>query len=101
MSLPNPNSMVSAGKRAPVCATLAVIIREQRLQRGLSLSQLAARAGISRRMLGFIENHERVPTIDTLTRISQAFGLKSSELLCAAELDTWDYSRMAEVRKFC
>lgn len=84
-----------------MCVTLAAIIREQRVSRGLSLNQLAARARISRRMLGFIENHERVPTIDTLTRISLAFGLQPSALLAAAELDLWDYSRMAELRKFC
>ena len=36
-------------------------------------------------MIRFIEAHERIPTIDTIARISRAFGVPCSKLLAEAE----------------
>ncbi len=85
MSLPVPNSPVPRTALDPVCPALAAVIRQQRLERGLSLTQLAERTRLSRRMLTYIETCERVPTVDTVARISRAFGVQPSELLAVAQ----------------
>ena len=69
----------------PVCPALATTIRKRRQRAGLSLGQLAARAQLSRQMLSFIESQRRIPTLDTVARISRAFGLPLSRLLTLAE----------------
>jgi transcriptional regulator with XRE-family HTH domain len=71
--------------REPVTLALAGIIHEQRIQRGWSLNQFAARSHLSRQMLSFIESHQRVATTETLQRIAVALGMKSSALIRSAE----------------
>jgi XRE family transcriptional regulator of biofilm formation len=68
----------------PVCGALAAVIRQRRQARGLSLNRLAATARLSRQMLSFIETNRRVPTIDTVARISRALGLPCSKLVAEA-----------------
>lgn len=70
---------------------LARIIRERRMERGWSLSQLAARSQVSRQMLSFIETHRRVATTDTLQRIAHALGIGGSTLLQFAEQRAADW----------
>jgi hypothetical protein len=36
-------------------------------------------------MIGLIENNERIPTVDTVARISRAFGICLSQLVAEAE----------------
>jgi transcriptional regulator with XRE-family HTH domain len=36
-------------------------------------------------MIGFTENNERIPTVDTVVRISCAFGISLSQLIEEAE----------------
>jgi transcriptional regulator with XRE-family HTH domain len=69
----------------PVCEALAGVIRRRGIKGGLSLNRLAALTLLSRQMLSFIETNRRVPTIDTVTRISRAFGLPCSRLVAEAE----------------
>lgn len=69
----------------PVCLALAAVIRERRRRAGWSLNQLAARTGLSRQMLSFVETERRVPTVDTVARISRALELPLSQLVAAAE----------------
>jgi transcriptional regulator with XRE-family HTH domain len=69
----------------PVCETLAEVIRQRRAASGLSLNRLAQLTNLSHPMIRFIENSERIPTIDTIARISRAFGVSCSKLLAEAE----------------
>ena len=69
----------------PVCEALAGVIRQRRIARGLSLNRLAELTRLSRQMLSFIETNRRVPTIDTVARISRAFGLPCHKLVAEAE----------------
>jgi len=48
-------------------------LRELRLQRGLSLQQLAERAGVSAAAIHKIERNGMVPTITTLLKLADAF----------------------------
>jgi transcriptional regulator with XRE-family HTH domain len=69
----------------PVCEALANAIRERREDSGFSLNQLATLTNLSRPMIRFIENNERIPTVDTVARISRAFGMSLSQLVIEAE----------------
>src|ERR1017187_7114730 len=68
----------------PLSETLPVIIRERRLRAGLSLYQLAERTGVSRQMLGYVERHERFPTVDVLERISGGLDIAITRLIACA-----------------
>jgi transcriptional regulator with XRE-family HTH domain len=69
----------------PVCEALANVIHQRREASGLSLNRLAELTNLSRPMIRFIEAHERIPTIDTVARVSRAFGISLSQLVTEAE----------------
>lgn len=71
--------------REPVCLALGGIIREERLRRGWTPAQLAARSGLQRQTINFLENHQRLARIETAERIGRAFGIWGSGLLALAE----------------
>jgi len=52
-----------------------------RVQHGMSQDQLAQLAGIDRKTVNRIENGHFSPSIDTLTRLSVAFGIQITDLL--------------------
>jgi transcriptional regulator with XRE-family HTH domain len=56
-------------------------IRLERLQRRLSLEQVAARAEVSRSMLSAVERGEKVPTLLVLDRIATALDTSIARLL--------------------
>ena len=60
-------------------------IRAERENRGWSLSDLAARASVSRAMIHKVERGESSPTAHLLGKLSGAFGLSMSTLLARAE----------------
>lgn len=61
-------------------------IRIERESRGWSLSELAARAGVSRAMIHKIERGESSPTAALLGRLSGAFAISMSTLIARAEM---------------
>ena len=69
-----------------MCSHVARLIREERQRQNLSLNALAARAGLSRQMVTFVEREERNPSLDTVLRLSSALGIKSRN--CSSKLDT-------------
>jgi len=66
-------------------ARLGARIRHEREARGWSLSDLAARSGVSRAMINKVERGESSPTATLLGRLSGAFGLTLSALLARTE----------------
>ena len=71
----------SQPKPAEVVARLARILRDAREQRGLSMSHVAERAGLSQQMISYVERGMRVPTVDSLIRISVALDIDAAEVL--------------------
>ena len=53
-----------------VSAHVARILREERESRGLSMTTLAERAGLSQAMISFVEREIRNPSLATLLRIA-------------------------------
>jgi transcriptional regulator with XRE-family HTH domain len=69
----------------PLCGALAAVLRRRRERAGWSLNDLAVRTNLSHSMINFVETQQRVPTMDTIARISRAFGMPCSKLLAEAE----------------
>ena len=65
---PTPGSAVDR-----IVGAIGPRMRELRLQRGLSLQQLAERAGVSAAAIHKIERNGMVPTITTLLKLADAF----------------------------
>lgn len=68
-------------KREAIIQHLATKLRDERLRQALSLTEVAARAGIDRTMVMRVEERERTPTIEMLLRIAEALDVDLWKLL--------------------
>lgn len=82
---PGPDQLVASGEyEGPVqaCAYWEVrrvmaVLKAEREQQGLSLAQLAERAGIDKGAISKLETGRQAnPTVDTLSRIAAGLGVK-------------------------
>lgn len=55
------------------------------MRQKLSLNGLAARAGLNRQTVSFIEQEQRTPTIDTLLRLTDVLEIELSAVLVKAK----------------
>jgi transcriptional regulator with XRE-family HTH domain len=60
-------------------------LRELRDERGLSQEAAALTCKIDRSYYGKLERAEKVPTLTTIWKIADAFGVESSALMARAE----------------
>jgi len=67
--------------RAAVCSSVAAILKEERLNRKLSLSALAGRAGLSYQIISYVERRMRTPNLDTLLRIADGLEIDVADVL--------------------
>jgi transcriptional regulator with XRE-family HTH domain len=65
--------------------SLAATLQDARRARGLSVSALAERSGVSRAMIAKIERREAQPTAVLLARLAGALGMTLSEFVTRAE----------------
>lgn len=77
-----------SAKRQAIIQNLATLLRDERIRQKLSLSEVAARAGIDRTMVMRVEERERTPTIDVLLRIAEALEVDLWKLLRDATKST-------------
>jgi len=66
------------------CARVAKALHEARLERNLSMTQVAERAGLSRQIVSYTERGMRTPTLDTLLRLGAALEVDVGELISRA-----------------
>ena len=71
--------------RRAICASVAGILHQERTKRGLSLSAVAEKAGISYQMVAFVEKQKRNPTLDTVLRICDSIGVDFEAVLKRAK----------------
>jgi transcriptional regulator with XRE-family HTH domain len=64
------------------------LLREQRIERGLSMNRVAKIAGLSQQMVSYVERGMRHPTLDTLLRIANAL-----------DVDLWRLIKRATTRR--
>ncbi|MGR6321608.1 cupin domain-containing protein [Micromonospora soli] len=73
------------GRVGAVTSAVARQVRELRAARGWSFEELAGRSGVSKGMLVQIEGARTNPSIGTLCRVADAFGVSIAQLLEPAE----------------
>jgi transcriptional regulator with XRE-family HTH domain len=73
------------GYREAVCANVALIVRQERERKGLSMTRVAEMSGLSQGMISLVEHEERNPSLDTLLRICCAMEIDLSAVLTRAE----------------
>jgi transcriptional regulator with XRE-family HTH domain len=61
------------------------VLRERRIQVGLSQEKLALEADVDRTFVSLLERGERQPTLSTLWRLAGALGVAPSELVRLVE----------------
>lgn len=57
------------------------IVRECRVQRGLSQEELAHASGLHRTQISLIERGERCPRLDTIFKLAQALEIQPNKLI--------------------
>lgn len=60
-------------------------VREARLKQGLSQEEAALAGGIDRAYFGHVERATKTPTVNMIWRVSDAVGMKPSQLFRRAE----------------
>ncbi len=63
---------------------LGSLVRQQRIELGLTLQTLAAKSGVSLAHLSRIEKAQRYPSVNVLRRIAKPLGLEEKELFTLA-----------------
>lgn len=63
------------------------VIRQKRIQKGMTQEMLSGFAGIARTHLTMIENGTKQPNFETIWRIAVAMDLKPSELVAEVEAE--------------
>lgn len=76
--------MKKATERDAIVRHLIALLKKQREARGFSLNETAWRAGLSHTMILRLERNDRLPTIDTLLRITDALEVDLASLLAEA-----------------
>jgi transcriptional regulator with XRE-family HTH domain len=66
---------------------LGPVLRDLRLERGLTQVELSDRAGVSKSMLSLYESGKQRPHLDTLERLLDALGIRLGELVM--RLESW------------
>ena len=62
------------------------VIREMRLDAGLTQEQLGLEAGLRRTFVSLLELGQQQPSLTTLFKIAPALGVKASEIVRRTEL---------------
>ena len=69
---------------AAVCSRVALLLKQERERRKLSLNRVAQKAGLSRQTISFIENELRTPNLETLLRITSALETDLEKIIAQA-----------------
>jgi transcriptional regulator with XRE-family HTH domain len=67
-----------------IASNLAKLISAERKRQGISMNELATRAGLSQQMVSYVEREMRNPTLGTLLRIASALKIDLADLIRSA-----------------
>ena len=73
--------------RSEFSKKLSLKIQMERIKRKISQEQLALAADLNRNTIGKLERGEVSPSIDTLERIANVFGIEFSELIDVSKVN--------------
>src|ERR1700751_3265597 len=75
------NQMAEAGPAADIIALVSMSLRRERARAGLSLTELAKRAGIAKSTLSQLENGTGNPSLETLWALGTALSVPLSRFI--------------------
>jgi transcriptional regulator with XRE-family HTH domain len=76
--------VLNSKKRAAICSEVARLLKAEREKRQLSMTAVAAKAGLSQQMISYVERGRRNPTLETLLRITEALDIDLAKLIIRA-----------------
>jgi transcriptional regulator with XRE-family HTH domain len=76
-----------------VCFRVAELLRKEREKAGLSMNEVAHRAGLSQQMVSYVERGMRNPTLETLLRIASAIEIDLAKIIARAVRETRSKSK--------
>ncbi len=68
-----------------ICSEVAKLLKAQREKNQMSMTALAAKAGLSQQMVSYVERGIRNPTLETLLRMTEALDVPLSQMITQAE----------------
>lgn len=71
----------SENARRAICSHVARILRQERLRQNLSMTVVSQRAGLSQQSVSYVEREMRVPSLDTLLRITGVLGIDLARVI--------------------
>jgi transcriptional regulator with XRE-family HTH domain len=71
--------------RSPLSVAFGQIVRELRMEAGLSQERLSFLSKLSRNYVGQVERGENSPTLDAVAALARALGKPARELIASAE----------------
>jgi transcriptional regulator with XRE-family HTH domain len=77
--------VLNGKERMAICSEVARLLKAQREKSRLSMTALAAKAGLSQQMVSYVERGIRNPTLETLLRITEALGVPLGKIITKAE----------------
>jgi transcriptional regulator with XRE-family HTH domain len=78
-------NVATSKERIAICSEVARLLKAQREKRQLSMTALAAKAGLSQQMVSYVERGIRNPTLDTLLRMTEALDVPLGKVITKAE----------------
>jgi len=76
--------VLNSKKRTAICSEVARILKAERKKRELSMTTVAAKAGLSQQMVSYVERGMRNPTLETLLRITDALDIDLTKVIARA-----------------
>jgi transcriptional regulator with XRE-family HTH domain len=76
--------VLNSKKRTAICSEVAKILKTERKKRQLSMTTVAAKAGLSQQMVSYVERGMRNPTLETLLRITDALDIDLAKVIIRA-----------------
>ena len=57
------------------------MLREERIKRGISMTMLGVKTGLSQQAISYMEREMRTPNLDTLLRVSHALEIALGDVI--------------------
>jgi transcriptional regulator with XRE-family HTH domain len=70
-----------------ICKRVAELLAQERERQGVSMTQLAASAGLAQSAISYFENNQRAPNLKTLLRIGDTLQVDVGRLIQRAIKD--------------
>jgi transcriptional regulator with XRE-family HTH domain len=73
------------GEAEKIIAKIAALLRARREEMGLSMNELASRAGLDQVAVSRIEKGERSPRVHTILKLAAALQIRASAIFAESE----------------